>query len=84
MNIDEELELNLNTGEKKKFMIVGVPERIIVDNKISYKIPVKLYNDDGIIKEQTSYITVSEEDMMNMLRMAKEMFADEEINKSYV
>jgi hypothetical protein len=82
MNIDEELDLN--TGKKKKFMIVGTPERIIANNKISYKIPIRLFNDNGKIKEQTSFINVSEEDMMSMLKMAKEMFADEEANKAYV
>ena len=83
MNIDE--ELGMNPGEKKnRFVIIGIPERIITDNKISYKIPVKLYSEDNSIKEKTTHITVSEEDMISMLKMAKEMFADEEINKSYV
>lgn len=74
----------MNDSHKQRFVIIGVPERVIADNKISYKIPVRLYNEDDSIKEKTTHITVSEEDMMSMLKMAKEMFADEEINKSYV
>ena len=80
-------EDNIETDElhiHKRFMIVGIPERVIADNKISYKLPVKIYGSDGVIEKQTRYLSVSEKDMMELLAKAKEMFADEEINKSYV
>jgi hypothetical protein len=70
--------------EKRRIVIVGTPERFIVDNKIGYKIPVKHFDENGDIGDEISYLSVSEEQMMDMIAMAKEMFKDEEADKAYV
>lgn len=88
-NIETETETETETenGElhiHKRFVIVGIPERVIADNKISYKLPVRIYNDNETIGEQIRYLSVSEKDMMELLAKAKEMFANDETNKAYV
>ena len=76
--------VDLHTEGKKRFRIIGIPERVIVDNKISYKIPVVMIGDDDIEEDITKYLSVTEEEMLEMLNLAKGYFSDEDANVAYV
>ena len=76
--------VDLHTEGKKRFRIIGIPERVIVNNKISYKIPVKMIDDNDIEESDTKYLSVTEEDMMEMLNLAKGYFDNESANVAYV
>lgn len=65
-----------------KFVIVGIPKRLIEDNKVNYVIPVKILDNDGNLENEIKYLTVTEKDMMEMLTLAKERFG-EDIEKAY-
>ena len=91
MNINKELEFvdlttnkNKNKNKNKKFMIIGIPERIIANNVISYKLPIRFIDEKDNIENETKYINISEEDMINMLNNAKESFKKDDIDKAYV
>jgi hypothetical protein len=83
MDIDTELE-NLEIIERKRYMIIGLPERIIAENKISYKIPVESIDEDGNENGDIKYLTISEEEMNRLLASANEMFADKDSDIAYV
>ena len=81
--VDNKKIIDLHTEGKKRFRIIGIPERVIVDNKISYKIPVKIIGNDDIEENMVKYLSVTEEEMLEMLNLAKGYFSDEEANRAY-
>lgn len=76
--------VDLHSDGRKRFRIIGIPERVIVDNKINYKVPIVIIGDDDIEESDTKYISVAEEEMLEMLNLAKEYFSDEDVNVAYV
>ena len=80
--MDEDLDFKM--PEKKRVVVVGTPERVISDNKISYKIPTKTFSENGEIGDTITYVTISEEDMTHMIDVAKHMSKDDEASRAYV
>ena len=76
--------VDLHSEGKKRFRIIGIPERVIAENKISYKIPVIMMSDDDIEDDMVKYLSVTEEEMLEMLNLAKGYFSDEDANVAYV
>ncbi len=72
--------------ERKKVVIVGIPERLVVDNEVSYKIPVKNFDENGNVEDKIKYITVSERQMLDIIEMAKEHFdfKNKDVDRAYV
>lgn len=81
--VDKEI-VDIHSEGKKRFRIIGIPERVIVDNKISYKIPVKIIGNDDIEESDTKYLSVTEDEMVEMLNLAKGYFDNEDANVAYV
>lgn len=75
--------VDLSTEGKKRFRIIGIPERAITENKISYKLPVKVIDSDDNEEDDIKYLSVSEEEMIEMLNLAKEHFSDKDTNIAY-
>lgn len=86
--IDNHIETIGGFDEHKKFMIVGVPKRVINNNLIFYKLPVRLIDENDNVENVVKYLSVTEEDLMDLMNIAKQMFCDEEkqseVNKAYV
>lgn len=68
---------------KRRIVIVDSPKRVIENNKIFYKIPIKTFDEIGNIGDEITFLTVTEEQMTNMLNAARETFEDNETNKAY-
>ena len=65
--VDKEL-VDLHTEGEKKFRIIGIPERVIKND---------------IEESNTKYLSISEEELMEMLNLARGYFDNESANVAY-
>jgi len=80
--VDKEL-VDLHTEGEKKFRIIGIPERVIKNDIITYRLPVKMISENDIEESNTKYLSISEEELMEMLNLARGYFDNESANVAY-